>query len=155
MMLESSIVAKSHGFGLDGQKTIWVAFAAVRARLRFWFGQGFSFGLWPVFWHRSGVGVRENGYVADRSIGLRTANTGPQVRTSRVLVQPARLANRRQSTFRGRIHPIRDQQQPFRQIQNNRLPKAILIPAPSPSTCLLYTSPSPRDQRGSRMPSSA
>ena len=24
-----------------------------------------------------------------------------------------------------------------------------------PSTCLLYTSPSPRDQRGSRMPSSA
>ena len=26
---------------------------------------------------------------------------------------------------------------------------------PEPSTCLLYTSPSPRDQRGSRMPSSA
>ena len=25
----------------------------------------------------------------------------------------------------------------------------------SPCTCLLYTSPSPRDQRGSRMPSSA
>ena len=25
----------------------------------------------------------------------------------------------------------------------------------SPSACLLYTSPSPRDQRGSRMPSSA
>ena len=25
----------------------------------------------------------------------------------------------------------------------------------TPSTCLLYTSPSPRDQRGSRMPSSA
>ena len=24
-----------------------------------------------------------------------------------------------------------------------------------PDTCLLYTSPSPRDQRGSRMPSSA
>ena len=24
-----------------------------------------------------------------------------------------------------------------------------------PNTCLLYTSPSPRDQRGSRMPSSA
>ena len=24
-----------------------------------------------------------------------------------------------------------------------------------PGTCLLYTSPSPRDQRGSRMPSSA
>ena len=29
-------------------------------------------------------------------------------------------------------------------------------PAPTPAhTCLLYTSPSPRDQRGSRMPSSA
>ena len=27
--------------------------------------------------------------------------------------------------------------------------------APLASTCLLYTSPSPRDQRGSRMPSSA
>ena len=27
--------------------------------------------------------------------------------------------------------------------------------APPPTTCLLYTSPSPRDQRGSRMPSSA
>ena len=26
---------------------------------------------------------------------------------------------------------------------------------PNPSICLLYTSPSPRDQRGSRMPSSA
>ena len=26
---------------------------------------------------------------------------------------------------------------------------------PGSSTCLLYTSPSPRDQRGSRMPSSA
>ena len=27
--------------------------------------------------------------------------------------------------------------------------------SPAPRTCLLYTSPSPRDQRGSRMPSSA
>ena len=39
---------------------------------------------------------------------------------------------------------------------------AILVPADStedaiahPSDCLLYTSPSPRDQRGARMPSSA
>ena len=29
------------------------------------------------------------------------------------------------------------------------------IPAPVITACLLYTSPSPRDQRGSRMPSSA
>ena len=28
-------------------------------------------------------------------------------------------------------------------------------PSKFPSSCLLYTSPSPRDQRGSRMPSSA
>ena len=28
-------------------------------------------------------------------------------------------------------------------------------PEPEPEPCLLYTSPSPRDQRGSRMPSSA
>ena len=29
------------------------------------------------------------------------------------------------------------------------------VPLCGTSTCLLYTSPSPRDQRGSRMPSSA
>ena len=29
------------------------------------------------------------------------------------------------------------------------------VAAPYANTCLLYTSPSPRDQRGSRMPSSA
>ena len=32
---------------------------------------------------------------------------------------------------------------------------AVMAMAPPPETCLLYTSPSPRDQRGSRMPSSA
>ena len=32
-------------------------------------------------------------------------------------------------------------------------PVDVLVPTPYP--CLLYTSPSPRDQRGSRMPSSA
>ena len=32
---------------------------------------------------------------------------------------------------------------------------AYLIPPTLPVCCLLYTSPSPRDQRGSRMPSSA
>ena len=36
-------------------------------------------------------------------------------------------------------------------------PTVIVMPDTSPAikTCLLYTSPSPRDQRGSRMPSSA
>ena len=33
--------------------------------------------------------------------------------------------------------------------------REFLSEAPTNSTCLLYTSPSPRDQRGSRMPSSA
>ena len=33
--------------------------------------------------------------------------------------------------------------------------RQINIEADKPCTCLLYTSPSPRDQRGSRMPSSA
>ena len=33
--------------------------------------------------------------------------------------------------------------------------RLILVCWPKPRTCLLYTSPSPRDQRGSRMPSSA
>ena len=35
--------------------------------------------------------------------------------------------------------------------EENKLPG----PPPDPTSCLLYTSPSPRDQRGSRMPSSA
>ena len=48
----------------------------------------------------------------------------------------------------------------FRQLANGQCdPSAILGQLPSNrdrgSTCLLYTSPSPRDQRGSRMPSSA
>ena len=33
--------------------------------------------------------------------------------------------------------------------------KSFLENSPLPIVCLLYTSPSPRDQRGSRMPSSA
>ena len=32
---------------------------------------------------------------------------------------------------------------------------ALTQPSPQALSCLLYTSPSPRDQRGSRMPSSA
>ena len=38
-----------------------------------------------------------------------------------------------------------------RKIGSSNIVGALLIPC----TCLLYTSPSPRDQRGSRMPSSA
>ena len=34
-------------------------------------------------------------------------------------------------------------------------PAPATAPSTAPSICLLYTSPSPRDQRGSRMPSSA
>ena len=35
-------------------------------------------------------------------------------------------------------------------------PKGVILSgSPASTTCLLYTSPSPRDQRGSRMPSSA
>ena len=33
--------------------------------------------------------------------------------------------------------------------------RRVYIPKGNSKTCLLYTSPSPRDQRGSRMPSSA
>ena len=33
--------------------------------------------------------------------------------------------------------------------------KVIYVPVMNRKSCLLYTSPSPRDQRGSRMPSSA
>ena len=36
-----------------------------------------------------------------------------------------------------------------------RLDGAVVSIDPTRRTCLLYTSPSPRDQRGSRMPSSA
>ena len=37
----------------------------------------------------------------------------------------------------------------------NFAPPGIVVSTLPPGTCLLYTSPSPRDQRGSRMPSSA
>ena len=37
----------------------------------------------------------------------------------------------------------------------NRIGNKMIRPTTIPETCLLYTSPSPRDQRGSRMPSSA
>ena len=43
--------------------------------------------------------------------------------------------------------------------QNESQPAAVepsnMAPSTAPTPCLLYTSPSPRDQRGSRMPSSA
>ena len=39
-------------------------------------------------------------------------------------------------------------------LQQNNAPQFISTP-PGIASCLLYTSPSPRDQRGSRMPSSA
>ena len=39
--------------------------------------------------------------------------------------------------------------------RSNDFHDVILLPHLGASTCLLYTSPSPRDQRGSRMPSSA
>ena len=37
----------------------------------------------------------------------------------------------------------------------NDLKEMFRLPKPENKDCLLYTSPSPRDQRGSRMPSSA
>ena len=39
--------------------------------------------------------------------------------------------------------------------EDSRTDKMVDIMLVNPPTCLLYTSPSPRDQRGSRMPSSA
>ena len=44
---------------------------------------------------------------------------------------------------------------PFSMTWENGQRYAILGPSGCGKTCLLYTSPSPRDQRGSRMPSSA
>ena len=41
------------------------------------------------------------------------------------------------------------------QFESRTHKRLIDIIEPTPQTCLLYTSPSPRDQRGSRMPSSA
>ena len=39
--------------------------------------------------------------------------------------------------------------------RNGQIRSEVTYKNDKPSTCLLYTSPSPRDQRGSRMPSSA
>ena len=42
-----------------------------------------------------------------------------------------------------------------RDTSENSVDSVVTSTASSSNTCLLYTSPSPRDQRGSRMPSSA
>ena len=42
-----------------------------------------------------------------------------------------------------------------RDVKHGEYPTANLDDWDMPNRCLLYTSPSPRDQRGSRMPSSA
>ena len=47
---------------------------------------------------------------------------------------------------------VHDLRAPLRSIKG---PIEMLVNGDAPLTCLLYTSPSPRDQRGSRMPSSA
>ena len=44
---------------------------------------------------------------------------------------------------------------PLRMLMNNLDPEVAENPNELVVYCLLYTSPSPRDQRGSRMPSSA
>ena len=68
------------------------------------------------------------------SFGLMAFHGGNLERTTDIIA--AEVAERTGSSYYGVI-----QAAPFRQH--------------IPSTCLLYTSPSPRDQRGSRMPSSA
>ena len=40
-------------------------------------------------------------------------------------------------------------------LKEEGLSRSTIVDLDNPSSCLLYTSPSPRDQRGSRMPSSA
>ena len=56
-------------------------------------------------------------------------------------------------------HSVREWTTPFNKagIQTQMLERGLngIRMSPVPKDCLLYTSPSPRDQRGSRMPSSA
>ena len=74
--------------------------------------------------------------------------------------QPSSLVTLRKSIHNLPQHPQNAHQQPHIQSHghtNTNTPTALPqgqghVP---PSNCLLYTSPSPRDQRGSRMPSSA
>ena len=56
------------------------------------------------------------------------------------------------SGFKTEHSPFVHQQQAWARLQSDGNPQSALI---ATGTCLLYTSPSPRDQRGSRMPSSA
>ena len=48
---------------------------------------------------------------------------------------------------------LSDENYGVKEIDNTQ--SGVMVEYSSPNTCLLYTSPSPRDQRGSRMPSSA
>ena len=58
------------------------------------------------------------------------------------------------------LHPHDDEPDPTAYMGNYNFPQMLFAFCPGAGTifvaaCLLYTSPSPRDQRGSRMPSSA
>ena len=53
------------------------------------------------------------------------------------------------------INPVPDDILPTQDRLMPEQVRRVETPPPPPKICLLYTSPSPRDQRGSRMPSSA
>ena len=58
-------------------------------------------------------------------------------------------------TFYNALRDVLDENTPYEKIYIVRSLVATREIGFLPGTCLLYTSPSPRDQRGSRMPSSA
>ena len=55
----------------------------------------------------------------------------------------------------GRYKPLSDKQVRAIEVNVYRILEEIGFADATPHCCLLYTSPSPRDQRGARMPSSA
>ena len=75
------------------------------------------------------------------------------------VVREEKLAERAEhlgTIFRAEIQKLVDESDLLVKVRGKGLLNAIVInDTEESSTCLLYTSPSPRDQRGSRMPSSA
>ena len=105
----------------------------------------------PEYWTNAAIKVISE-------IGVRKAKTELNKAHSKISDQDAEAEDRR-SKYVQRRDPDRDRGRPINNTENLTFKKAKLPNEykiiDSFLDCLLYTSPSPRDQRGSRMPSSA
>ena len=102
--------------------------------------------------------IKKNAAVNDWSIDALPAQNGPPVRADGMTVGIIDMTT--DAPHNGEMHPDGDELlyviSGSVEVTSDESPNALILgPNESCIICLLYTSPSPRDQRGSRMPSSA